>query len=273
MTDRTLGAREALARAEERRVAAEASVAALRSQTEALSSQLRLKTHEARTSAPGRSALPLALAPCPASLREVASAPQSAPVIRARACVPTPDCCATAGGSARAGQALSGQGGGRPQRALATGDVGGGPRGACGHGSLVRVLLCSGAQSLSRAEQGDRGCSATGCVSRTPTRAPPPVPPVAAQAEQLEASKAAREQLQERLLEGATDHRRALEERVSAEVAKLQAAHKADTERLRQETIGSFTREVNMLREMRDTAVRGGRTAQCGWNALGCTAW
>jgi hypothetical protein len=58
------------------------------------------------------------------------------------------------------------------------------------------------------------------------------------------------------MLDGATDHRRALEERVSAEVAKLQAAHKADTERLRQETIGSFTREVNMLREMRDTAVR-----------------
>jgi hypothetical protein len=47
VTDRTLGAREALARAEERRVAAEATVAALRSQTESLSSQLRLKTHEA----------------------------------------------------------------------------------------------------------------------------------------------------------------------------------------------------------------------------------
>lgn len=47
VTDRTLGAREALARAEERRVAAEATVASLRSENEALGTQLRLKTHEA----------------------------------------------------------------------------------------------------------------------------------------------------------------------------------------------------------------------------------
>ena len=53
VTDRTLGAREALARAEERRVAAEGQLATLRQENAALTSQLRQKAHEARRPACG----------------------------------------------------------------------------------------------------------------------------------------------------------------------------------------------------------------------------
>lgn len=59
------------------------------------------------------------------------------------------------------------------------------------------------------------------------------------QAEQLETAKAARDKLQQEMISLATDHRRALEERVSAEVARIQTTHRSDMERLRQETIGA----------------------------------
>ena len=159
VTDRTLGSREALARAEERRAAAEGACAALRTENASLASRLKQKEHEAE-------------------LLSHDKAYQS---------------------------------------------------------KEVEALTARAQQSAAAAERA---------------------------AMQLAEVTASREELQQRMLETATDGRRALEEKVAAEVAKLQAKHSMDAERLRQESTASFTREIGMLREMRDAAAMEAEAAR-----------
>jgi progesterone-induced-blocking factor 1 len=80
--------------------------------------------------------------------------------------------------------------------------------------------------------------------------------------EKVRALKQARDALQERLLSGAEEIRSVHEERLTAEVTRLQHKAKDDLEKLREEHAAARDREIRALRDLRDAAVSDAAAAR-----------